>query len=156
MLILSVLVGALSHFLWDSFTHAGGEIARMVPFLTGFTTIMGVPVMNAAIAQQISTAVGMAALILGVWKAGLLPQAGPPLAPRPAKDKLAFWVVFGASATFFAALVVAAVEFFYPEHRVNRLAIFGISGWSGFFYSLAVYTVSQRVRRFVVIFIDSR
>ncbi|UCG62563.1 MAG: DUF4184 family protein [Candidatus Zixiibacteriota bacterium] len=156
VLVVSVLVGTLSHFFWDSLTHTGGEIARAVPFLSDNTIIIGVPVLNTLIVQQVSTTVGIVGLVFGLRKTRLLPSPQPGFAPRRTRNKLFFRVLLGAAAATFALMVVSIFSYFLLDYPVKRAAIFGISGWSGFFYPIAVYTIRQMVRSRAAILPNSR
>ncbi|MDK1472201.1 DUF4184 family protein [Streptomyces sp. 549] len=72
---VSAALGALTHVVWDLFTHAGRWGVRTVPFLDG--TVAGVPAYS--VAQYGSSAVALA--VLGPWLLRALrslPAGGPP------------------------------------------------------------------------------
>jgi hypothetical protein len=154
--ILSLMVGTLSHFFWDSFTHQDGVLAQAIPILTQRSRLFGFSILNARILQHVSTVAGIVGLVFGLWKLRLLPATQADFKPRKATAKLLFWFGHGLAATGFAALVVMLFDRFLPNHPVSQLAIFGLSGWSGFFYSVAIYAVMARLREPRLIFTNSR
>lgn len=156
VLILSILLGTLSHFFWDSFTHQDGVLAKAIPFLTQHTTLFGHSVLNARLAQHFSTVIGTVGLAVGLWKAGVLPAAQAHFSSRNPRSKLRFWLSHSAVAIVFAGLVVATFDYFFPDHPVGTRVIFGLSGWAGFFYSVVIYTLTEKIRKSVIIFTDSR
>jgi len=63
---LCIVLGAMTHLVWDSFTHYGTPLTRAVPMLAmPMGEIGGVTIRPVRIAQHISTAFGLA--LLGVW-----------------------------------------------------------------------------------------
>jgi membrane-bound metal-dependent hydrolase YbcI (DUF457 family) len=61
---LSVLLGALTHVLWDSFTHQGAFFVSRLPVLrTAAFEVAGHPVALYSVLQHCSTAVGLALLL---------------------------------------------------------------------------------------------
>ncbi|WP_181446944.1 DUF4184 family protein [Streptomyces sp. NTH33] len=83
--LLSALIGILTHLLWDSFTHGDGYLVTHLSFLrssvTGDLTV-------ARLVQHISTAGGLIAVVVHLWRrrhrasAGDTGQAGLPAAAR--------------------------------------------------------------------------
>lgn len=74
--IIALMLGALTHIIWDSFTHSRGWAVRHLPVLQG--TIGPVPVSE--IAQYASGAVGVAGLTILAVRA--LARRTPQPAPR--------------------------------------------------------------------------
>jgi hypothetical protein len=78
--LASVLLGAVSHLVWDSFTHRGGEMVARLPFLQShwhigsrwFTAFMAL--------NLLSSVVGAGLVLAAVWRlpvgTGPLPLAG--------------------------------------------------------------------------------
>jgi len=150
VLAYSVLIGALSHFFWDSITHEHGEITRRIPLLLKKLVILGITVPNYRIVQHLSTALGALAILMYVLKSNLVPA---PLSNRPVRkpgEKLIFWIVGGSVALAFASLAV------WLYHGYNILQIdrqflsypisstFGLAGWAGFFYFVCFYTLAKK------------
>jgi hypothetical protein len=72
---LSILVGAWSHLLWDSFTHGNGWMVRHLAWLHAPLAIAGgYTTVNRAL-QYLSSVVGLAVLALWYWR---LPAPQPP------------------------------------------------------------------------------
>lgn len=140
ILAYSVLIGALSHFLWDSFTHAEGEIARMIPFLLEKSTILGITRQNCTFLQHFSTFVGGILILIFLFKSRLLPEPALEKSIFTSDKKARFWFSGIAVAALFA---VVAVFFRNQSHEQSLMVIsrtkylfktFGLAGWAGFFY----------------------
>ncbi len=59
---VSLAVGALTHVLWDTFTHGGGALVRAFPVLREVGTLWGHPVWSYRVLQNASTLLGAAVL----------------------------------------------------------------------------------------------
>ena len=68
---LSILVGAFSHVLWDSFTHQDGYFVQLIPFLSTKTVILGKSISTFKIFQYSSTILGGSLVLLSLF---LLPK----------------------------------------------------------------------------------
>lgn len=68
--LASILVGAATHAVWDSFTHGGpAGVGEWLPFIEKrLFTVSGYTVYVFSVLQHGSTVVGMAALSLWVWR----------------------------------------------------------------------------------------
>lgn len=68
LIALSLVVGTLTHLLWDSFTHSGGWVVQEVPFLQ---TVVLPQVFRGrsvfSVLQHGSTVLGMAAILIAYW-----------------------------------------------------------------------------------------
>ena len=152
-LAVSVLIGALSHFFWDSLTHSIGEMAQMFPILTESFTILGISRPLCRFLQHASTIIGALVLLVYVLKGYLLP---PPIVSRSVRSpgqKFLFWLVGGIVATLFACLVVFCFSIVYDfslgdsqnSHFIRTS--FGLAGWAGLYYYICIYTVAMRYRQ---------
>lgn len=146
VLVFSILVGALSHFGWDSFTHAGGEIAQMVPFLMQKSTILGMLVPNHIIAQHLSTLFGAIFLPLYIIKFKLVPEPVILKSVNSPHRKFVFWAT-GFSIAIIFAFAMAFLFNLHLDWRVNHIynlryayKTFGLAGWAGFFYWACFYS----------------
>lgn len=152
-LALSVLLGALTHFFWDSFTHPTGEMAQMFPILTESFTVGGYSRPLCRFLQHFSTITGTVILLLYVLKGYLLPPPAVTRSIRSSGSKLLFWLVGGVVATLFACLVVYSFDIMYDLHLGDGhyshavKTSFGLAGWAGFYYFVCIYTVVVRYRR---------
>ncbi len=150
VLAYSVLIGALSHFFWDSMTHEFGEIVRRIPFLLEKSVILGITVPNYRIVQHLSTTLGALAIVMYALKSNLIPAplSNPPV--RRSRKKLVFWIGGGMAAVAFACLA-AWLYYDYSVLRIDRRLLsypvsstFGLAGWAGFFYFVCIYTLVKR------------
>ena len=150
VLAYSVLIGALSHFFWDSMTHEFGEIVRRIPFLLEKSVILGITVPNYRIVQHLSTTLGALTILIYALKSNLIPApfSNPPV--RKPGAKLVFWIGGGMMAAALACLAI----WLYHGHsifQINRQLLsypisttFGLAGWAGFFYFVCIYTLVKK------------
>jgi hypothetical protein len=100
--VVSLLLGAITHVAWDAFTHAGTPIVAAMPALqTLLVDVPGFPIRVYRVLQHGSSAVGLALIALWTWRWRQRAQdhAG---APRPA-------LTSSTRALVVAALVMAGV-----------------------------------------------
>ncbi len=150
VLIISVLIGALSHFAWDSFTHAGGEIAQMIPFLLQKSTILGMTVPNHIIAQHLSTLFGAIFLPLYIIKFKLVPKPVILKSARSSSGKFVFWLTGFVIAVIFAFVITLLLnqnlnwraDYIYNLRYTYKT--FGLAGWAGFFYWICIYSIFKK------------
>jgi hypothetical protein len=153
VLVSSVLIGALSHFFWDSLTHGTGEIAGMLPILNEQYTLFGFTRSLCRYLQHLSTIAGAVALLIYVIKGSYLP---PPTIAQPRRrplEKLRFWFGVVVAASAFACLVVYCFDRIYGLNvtsDVTQYAVvsgFGLAGWAGFFYYCCIIGLRARRRK---------
>lgn len=95
--ILSILIGAASHILWDSFTHSTGYFVSVIPFLSSSIHLGGLDYPILKIAQHLSTLIGSLALIFTYT---LLPAT-----PTPKyKINNFYWILFASLTAFIICL----------------------------------------------------
>ncbi len=145
VLIVSVLIGTISHFFWDSFTHAQGEIAQMVPFLTSYTRVLGHPMQITTIAQHISTLIGLSVMVYTFGRGVVAPPRDDAMPERQRMDKLIFWFAGGLMAAVSGSIWVLYMHTYHPHHLVPEHTLFGLASWAGFFYCVCAYTVAKRL-----------
>lgn len=68
VVVVSILVGALSHIFWDSFTHEQGYFVKINPSLTNTITIFKHPVAFFKIIQHTSSVLGALTIAIAVYK----------------------------------------------------------------------------------------
>lgn len=152
-LAVSVLVGALSHLFWDSFTHSTGVIAQMFPILTKSFTFWSVTRPLCRWLQHISTILGACVLLIYVLKGYLIPPSAETRPVRSPGDKVRFWLIGGVAAVLFACLVVYCFDLAYDlkmlEGHYGRSVItsFGLASWAGLYYYICIYTVNSNYRQ---------
>jgi len=147
ILVYSVLIGALSHFFWDSFTHSHGEIARMIPFLLEHSTILGITRQNCTFVQHLSTVVGGILILIYILKSSLLPEPVIEKSIFTSGQKIRFWLIGTAVAISFAILIVFLKGRYNGWNLISDPPIiylfrtFGLAGWAGFFYFVCIYSL---------------
>jgi len=145
VLIISVTIGALSHFFWDSFTHPKGEMVKILPFLADRVMIGGNKVHISYILQQLSSIVGALFMIWFFWKGDNLPEPEPGFMSR--KGKVRFWVLGGLMATLFALGITFYINQYIPHYMVSYTHNFGLAGWAGFVYYLIACSIFSKEYR---------
>jgi Domain of unknown function (DUF4184) len=145
-----ILVGALSHLLWDAFTHAGGRGVRMFPVLDDSIIEIGwrhVPAMYAL--QDLGSLFGLAAVVAiigyGLRRGNEKPVPGRLVAaPERVKWMLAFAITF---ATFTVAFYFWSRWGVRPTRSiVLRVAAFAIASLRGLAAALLVVSLALDVR----------
>lgn len=128
--IVSILLGAASHLLWDSFTHAGRWGAALLPALNRpvFVALgQQVPLFN--VLQHLSTAIGVAALAAVYWRAA---RARRPAAPGPLdalRRRRLLACAAGATAVgvVSAWLLTPATQSSYASHLLVHAVVWSTS-----------------------------
>lgn len=146
VLAVSVMIGSVSHFAWDSFTHPWGELTKFLPWLLDRVELFGHPRQVNRIIQHVSTLSGIGLLVLFAWKGNILPPPAP-LPRRTPGRKWAFWMAAGSFATVFAVVVTCVYQVFLPDHAAWPFATFGLAGFAGFFWFTVGYSLLNRTGR---------
>jgi hypothetical protein len=83
--IVSLLAGAMTHVAWDSFTHGGAAVARLLPSIENrLFTLSGYTVYVFSLLQHASSLLGSLALMLWIWRwYRTAPEAETRLAAAP-------------------------------------------------------------------------
>ncbi|MBU0982848.1 MAG: DUF4184 family protein [candidate division Zixibacteria bacterium] len=140
ILATSVLVGAMSHFFWDSFTHAAGQVASRIDFFLSEVTVLGYTSRVYRILQHGSSIGG--ALVIGLYfffGSGLPSRARLP-GERTVGRKIGFWLGAAVTSAAVAALSLwvwasPGPEDFIPGHtRYMFIARVGLGTWAGLFH----------------------
>lgn len=98
--MLSVLVGASSHILWDALTHQAGYFVEMFPWLQGNFSLLSHTITTHQILQHCSTFIGGFAVLYTIYK---LPVTSTSARP----ESSLFWLSAFASLVFVLALRVS-------------------------------------------------
>ena len=64
----SLLIGSISHLLWDAFTHEHGFVVRSVPALKHRVHVFGFMINNFWLLQAVSSVLGMAAIVYALYQ----------------------------------------------------------------------------------------
>lgn len=68
VVIISILIGAASHILWDSFTHTHGYFVEAIPSLTNTITLFSTNVAILKILQHSSTLIGGFIVAISIYR----------------------------------------------------------------------------------------
>ncbi|MGS2617721.1 DUF4184 family protein [Micromonospora sp. LZ34] len=140
MLVVSLVVGAATHVLWDSFTHDGMWGTAHIGWLAD--SHLGTP--GYRWAQRVSGVVGAAAVV--VWLVRWWRTPSPPTAQWPSAERalvVAAWTVIGLAAAGGAAL--AASEGVGPQRMLFLVVTYaGGAGLTTAIVLAACYAVLAR------------
>jgi hypothetical protein len=112
-LVLSALLGALTHLVWDGVTHRGGIGPRHVAALrtTVHLPIAGDMLVHRVI-QHTSSVIGLAVLAIVIGRA--LRRVTPRILPTPAARTYAIWLISIAIATVLSMLRIRGLSLVDP------------------------------------------
>jgi hypothetical protein len=104
VVVISILIGAASHILWDSFTHEHGYFVQTIPTLSNTVDLLGKQIQILKILQHLSTFVGGLVIAFAVF---FLP-----------KDKieskhinLKYWtIILGLTLTIIATRLLSGLD----------------------------------------------
>lgn len=88
VVILSILIGASSHILWDGFTHENGYFVQHLSGLSELVTIAGFSIPVWKLSQHLSSIFGAIVIITAVYRLKSKPVVS--------KLKLSYWGVWAA------------------------------------------------------------
>ncbi|QKJ28397.1 DUF4184 family protein [Mucilaginibacter mali] len=67
VVLTSILIGTLSHILWDGFTHPTGYFVKLIPNLSSDLNLAGHNIAVYKIIQHVSTLIGLVVICVGVF-----------------------------------------------------------------------------------------
>lgn len=97
IVIISVLIGALSHVLWDSFTHDDGYFVRRFPELATSISLLGIQVPIVKILQHVSSFIGAIVIAFAIYKLPVQKENLP-------SARLMYWLLLLGLMLFIVAL----------------------------------------------------
>ncbi|MEJ2194267.1 MAG: DUF4184 family protein [Ignavibacteriaceae bacterium] len=68
VVIISILIGTITHIFWDGFTHAHGYFVKTIPELTNMVYLFDIQIPLYRIIQHISTLIGGLVIIFAIFK----------------------------------------------------------------------------------------
>jgi len=117
IVIISILIGAASHILWDSFTHNNGYFVETIPALTSKINLFGMQVATFKILQHLSTIIGGLVIVYVIYK---LPKDSKVTGNIAVK----YWVIIaGITLSIIVIRLISGLEF----KQYGNLAVTGIS-----------------------------
>jgi len=109
MAAVGVLGGAVSHLVWDAFTHEGARGIRMIPAIDDWLlTIAGRQLQGTRLLQDLSSLIGLLIVIAVIWRALWTPRSQRQIVAgrRFAAAERRLWL----SAYALTAVTVSAVD----------------------------------------------
>ncbi|MBU8934425.1 MAG: DUF4184 family protein [candidate division Zixibacteria bacterium] len=143
----SIIVGILSHFLWDACTHAEGEIAHHFPLLHARISILNLEVHIVSIMQHASTVLGAVAIVVYAVKGTILPEQITDNVSRSQHQKLWFWLGIGISSALFAVGILIFYSSIFPSLEIRLVNTLGLGSWAGMFWTVVLYSSVRWLRR---------
>jgi hypothetical protein len=145
-----VLIGAVTHLVWDGFTHEGARGVRMIPALDDpAVDIAGHHIIGARLLQDVSSLVGLGILLILVAY-GLRPRRrgeARPVRRLHAAERYAWILAYVAMTAVFAGLFLALRR---PPPRAESFALwvgtYAIAALRGCAASLLVVSVALTLR----------
>jgi len=117
VVIISILIGASSHILWDSFTHEHGYFVQTIPTLTNTVELFGRQIPTLKILQHSSTIIGGLVIALAVYKL-------PTNKTENENINLKYWTIFaGLTLTIIAIRFLSGLDI----KQYGNLIVTGIS-----------------------------
>jgi len=146
--VLAILVGAVTHLVWDAFTHSHSPVAEALPTLRDVTVdVMGRQLSVYRFLQYLSSIVGLTALAIWAWRQGPAPA-------RAAHDpgaRLSNKLRLGAAVILLASTCAAALTYVAPHldgsfgRQLFYFLVGGMTGW-GLAWSAVAMFVSLKLR----------
>lgn len=136
VIVISTLIGAASHLLWDSFTHENGYFIETSSLLQGQIQLFGNSISKFKILQHSSTIIGAMILTISLYK---LPISN--IAKNPISLKYWFTILIIATATVAARAILVPTTI-----QLGNLVVTSITGimLGLIISSLAVSMLSKR------------
>lgn len=133
MAALSLFIGALTHVVWDSFTHAHTGVVAQVDMLRSVVAVVGghpVPLYKAM--QHVSSLAGLAVLAwwIRAWISGAAPTAANPDMQHSLSKvaRAAVITAIAATAMAFGIAKGARTPYRAVEHVVVQMTVGGMIG----------------------------
>jgi hypothetical protein len=120
ILVIAIVLGSLSHLLWDSFTHASGAMVISSELLKSEIIEIGtLPIYGYTLMQHLSSLVGVA--ILFSFYYSWLKKNNLQLFTYDPKDTWRYKLI--ASQIFSAAIIASPISYFNVQHFSGAKAV---------------------------------
>ncbi|MEM6432123.1 MAG: DUF4184 family protein [Deinococcota bacterium] len=144
----SILLGALTHIIWDSFTHISGTAVQVLPILQSpIGSFVGEPLYVYKLLQYASTVLG--GLIVIVW-IGYRVRLGEARASSPTAAYSPTRLVVMVTLSMLTGLIYGVVVFSQQgwQHAVVQTVVISMSTFAGVLvvFSIFWYILSNRIR----------
>jgi hypothetical protein len=145
-----VLAGALTHLIWDAFTHDGGRGVRMFPVLDDSIIEVGsrhLPTLY--VLQDLGSLIGLAA-VLAMMCYGLRRgrQAAVPNRLVPSRERLVWLLIYALAAGIFTAALYSLAQTGVPPSRsiVTRASAVAVASLRGLAAALVSVSLALDLR----------
>jgi hypothetical protein len=145
---LGILAGAVTHLVWDGFTHEGARGVRMIPALDDAVDIGGHRLMGARLLQDGSSLIGLAIVIAIVAYA--LRTDGTRVEPERSlgSTERYLWILGYSLASLVASLLFVYLR--HPPHHTQSIAVIiancAVGALRGFASALIVVSLILNLR----------
>lgn len=140
----AVILGAVTHILWDSFTHRGTAVVDALPGLRAVAFhVNGWRVRWFVVLQHLSTVFGLLALLIWAWR--LPPIHSFPRSLPSASHSTRWWAVailIAVSLTLAITGYVLNSDTWFMR-RLFHFAIGGMTGWVAAWFAIALWFTSH-------------
>jgi len=130
-----ILAGALSHLIWDAFTHDGGRGVRMFPVLDDSIIDIGNRHLPAIyVMQDLGSLIGLAALLAMVgYSLRRGPQAAVPNRLMTSRERLVWILIYALAGLVFSTTVYFWATFGQPSTHsiIARASVIAVAGLRG-------------------------
>lgn len=137
--LLSALIGVLTHLAWDSFTHYDGYVVTHLSFLrsqvAGDLTV-------ARVIQHVSTVGGLAAIAVHLWRRPRRPRPTTPPAGLPAATRWSVVAALTAATLAGAAANLQTLEDYRGQAVEGISADAAIGGGAALACALTLYAAA--------------
>lgn len=117
VVVISILIGAVSHILWDSFTHERGYFVQTIPTLTNTIDLCGRQIPILKILQHSSTIIGGLVIAFAIYKL--------PIDKTESENvNLKYWIIFaGLTLIIIATRLLCGLDI----RQYGNIIVTGIS-----------------------------
>ncbi|MFD3001660.1 DUF4184 family protein [Pontibacter toksunensis] len=91
VIILSIIIGTLSHIAWDAFTHMDGRVVRWLPFLKAYLSVGEFRMKIFAFLQLSNSVLGLLVVLYAYYLLPVLPVKSQKVRTS---EKLRYWISF--------------------------------------------------------------
>jgi hypothetical protein len=130
----SVLIGAWTHIVWDSFTHGGGWTVQRMAALSAPITVFGWDMVVYHLLQYLSSVFGL--LVLAFWLRHMLKRVPEPAQPAPISPRTRWIVLLSICAAAFVIGGFHALKVWHPPsyYRLSYLLLTRVIAWFAVLY----------------------
>ena len=143
VIILSILVGALSHILWDAFTHNDGRFVKWIPILKNKIVIGSFSMSVYNFLQMFTSVLGAMIIIIALL---ILPRYKI-TEQVPVKAKLKYWIIITVLA--FIIVVIRYIFGYHLRYLTNLVVSIIGAGFLSLLITSYLFTKVNAFRRLV-------